>query len=487
MWPFVKIHAGIVLLGFFFGVGMLLLWSQSVMAEDLDVLKAGVVKIAAINPNRVGTGVIVGVKGKTAYIATASHVIEGDPSPQVTFYHDRSHFYLAKIQGMEGGNPKGLAALVVEGDLPSGVRPLAFHTEATFKGGEKVTVIGFPRQIPVSWAVAEGTITGLVGPDLIFTGPVEEGNSGGPLLSNGKIVGLITEVAGSYKYAKPAVIAQYELKNWELVFTDSSTPISTASDQPAVRPTPIEPQSSSSLSQIKTGKVGPPMVLIQPGSFQMGDWTGSGNNSGRPVHEVRLPWEFAMGQYEVTFAEYDTFAQATGRKLPPDEGWGRGQRPVINVSWMDAKAYAQWLSDQMEKRYRLPTEAEWEYVARSGGKQQTWAGTSEESQLGNYAVYSKNSDKTAEVGSKQANDFKLKDMSGNVYEWVQDCWHENYQGAPKDGSAWLEADGGDCAVRVVRGGSWFRNPGDLQSFHRGGGSPGYWNLNIGFRLAQDIP
>ena len=168
-----------VLLVFFSWVGMIL-WSQSVMAQDLDSLKAGVVKITAKNPNRIGTGVIVGIKGNTTYIATASHVIEGDPSPQVFFYQD-AHPHFATVKGMEGGHRKGLAALVVEGDLPSGIQPIAFDAETQFAGGEKATVIGFPRMVPIPWAVAEGTITGLVGPDLIFTGPVEEGNSGAPL------------------------------------------------------------------------------------------------------------------------------------------------------------------------------------------------------------------------------------------------------------------------------------------------------------------
>jgi formylglycine-generating enzyme required for sulfatase activity len=201
------------------------------------------------------------------------------------------------------------------------------------------------------------------------------------------------------------------------------------------------------------------------------------------VHEVAIKG-FAIGKFEVTFDEYDRFALAKDRlPLPIDEGWGRGRRPVINVSWDDARDYAKWLSQQTGKRYRLPTESEWEYAARSGGKEEVWAGTSDEKELDNYA---NRQDRTAPVGEKKSNGLKLHDMSGNVSEWVEDCWHENYEGAPTDGSAWLEADGGDCK-RVIRGGSWSSVPEDLRVSSR------RWNYrdsrfnSIGFRLVQDFP
>src|SRR5262249_6854879 len=140
---------------------------------------------------------------------------------------------------------------------------------------------------------------------------------------------------------------------------------------------------------------------------------------------------FKLGKYEVTFDEYDRFALATGKPLLVDQVWGRGRRPVINVSWEDARDFADWLSKQMGKHYRLPSEAEWEYAARSGGKDEVWAGTSDEKQLDNYAVFRKN--QTEIVGSRRPNDLGLYDMSGNVLEWIQDCWHLNYNGAPTDG------------------------------------------------------
>jgi len=193
----------------------------------------------------------------------------------------------------------------------------------------------------------------------------------------------------------------------------------------------------------------------------------------------------AMAKYEVTFEAYDQFVKLTGQRRPKDEGWGRGKRPVIDVSWEDAQAYVTWLSRATRKPYRLPTEAEWEYAAGSGNKQETWAGTSEENHLGIYAVFSRNvGGKTAEVGSKQPNAFGLYDMSGNVWEWVEDCWHENYDGAPTDGSAWLEADGSECARRVIRGGSWGSAPGGLRSSNRFWDNSDDRNSDIGLRLAQ---
>src|SRR5262245_24700801 len=139
--------------------------------------------------------------------------------------------------------------------------------------------------------------------------------------------------------------------------------------------------------KLKDGSQGPEMVVIPSGKFRMGDINSDGNESERPVHSVQINRPFAMACCEVTFEEYDRFASATGFELPHDRGWGRGQRPVINISWSDAVEYAKWLSAQTGKRYRLPTEAEWEYAARSGGKEETWAGTSREEELGEYAWY----------------------------------------------------------------------------------------------------
>ncbi len=230
----------------------------------------------------------------------------------------------------------------------------------------------------------------------------------------------------------------------------------------------------------------PQMVQIPAGDFQMGDVEKLEDLWRNPVHVVTIQ-PFAIGKYEVTFEEYDRFAIAEGKPLPDDQAWGRGQRPVITVSWDDAKAYANWLSEQTGKRYRLPTESEWEYAARTGAKQEEWAGTSDKAQLGTYAVFIDNSDnRTAEVGTKNANGFGLHDLSGNVSEWVEDCAHETYLQAPTDGSAWLDADGGECRKRVFRGGAWLGTPELLRASNRLRYNADNRHNFLGFHLAQDV-
>jgi len=235
---------------------------------------------------------------------------------------------------------------------------------------------------------------------------------------------------------------------------------------------------------LKDGTKGPEMVVVPSGSFTMGDLWGDGDDDEKPTHQVTIPRNFAIGKNEVTFEGYDQFAKSTGRNLPNDWYWGRSRRPVIDVSWDDAVAYAEWLSQQTGKRYRLPTEAEWEYAARSGGKEEKWAGTSDENQLGAYAWYDQNSgNKTHPVGEKKPNGLGLYDMSGNVWEWCQDCWHKPYESAPNDGSAWTSVN---CGSRVVRGGSWHFHPGRVRSAYRTGYFPDIRSYNVGFRLAQDL-
>ena len=232
----------------------------------------------------------------------------------------------------------------------------------------------------------------------------------------------------------------------------------------------------------------PEMVVVPAGSYRMGSEDGASDE--RPVHEVTIGAPFAVGRYEVTFAEWDACGRGCprGRDIRPladDEGWGRGRRPVINVSWDDAKRYVQWLSRKTKKPYRLLSESEWEYAARAGTQTAySWGDEIGVNRANCDGCGSQWDDsKTAPVGSFGANAWGLYDMHGNVTEWVADCWNDSYAGAPADGSAWLT---GNCAVRVLRGGSWYNNPSFLRAAYRIRNSTGIRSIRIGFRVARTL-
>jgi formylglycine-generating enzyme required for sulfatase activity len=229
------------------------------------------------------------------------------------------------------------------------------------------------------------------------------------------------------------------------------------------------------------------MVEISAGTFEQGDVNGRGDPDERPVRRVTIR-PFKIAKYEVTFAEYDRFVELTGSRRPRDFDWGRGKRPVVDVSWEDATAYAKWLSWARGTRYRLPTESEWEYAARAGTRTEYWWGDSMGKGQANCRGCGTqwDSKQTAPVGSFKANGFGLHDTAGNVREWVEDCWHANYTGAPTDGRAWKEENGRQCFLRVFRGGSWHDLPEFLRSWSRNGFPAGGGNDGIGFRLAQEL-
>ena len=234
--------------------------------------------------------------------------------------------------------------------------------------------------------------------------------------------------------------------------------------------------------------VAPEMVMIPAGSFRMGCVSGQDCFSDeRPVHNVSIQQAFAVSKYEVTFAQWDAcvLGGGCGGYRPDDEGWGRGTRPVINVSWEDAHAYVSWLSSQTGQNYRLLSEAEWEYVARAGSQTAySWGNDIGSNQANCDGCGSRwDDEQTAPVGSFQANALGVHDMHGNVREWVEDCWNERYRRAPSDGSAWLR---GNCEWRVVRGGTWVGDPGDLRSANRGGNSTGRRDSYDGFRVARTL-
>ncbi len=232
----------------------------------------------------------------------------------------------------------------------------------------------------------------------------------------------------------------------------------------------------------------PEMISIPAGSFYMGD---KNDDTAMPVHKVNIPRAFAISKFEITFADYDIFAQATNRHLPDDNRWGRDDRPVINVSFNDAVAYSEWLSKTTGRKYRLPTEAEWEYVARAKTLTAYWWGDNVKDAAGRAncrrGCASKFAGlfgaKTAPVGSYPANGFGVFDTAGNVAEWVQDCYADNYATAPNNGQAYQIAK---CDTRVIRGGSAKSSAADLASYKRSHEPPETYNEHLGFRVVMEL-
>jgi formylglycine-generating enzyme required for sulfatase activity len=176
--------------------------------------------------------------------------------------------------------------------------------------------------------------------------------------------------------------------------------------------------------------------------------------------------------------------KGTRRPLPDDRGWGRGRQPAIDVSFEDARAYAEWLSKETGRRYRLPSEAEWEYAARAGTETVYWWGPKVGKNQANCGGCGSRWDikQTAPVGSFAPNSYGLYDTAGNVWEWVEDCYHSSYTGAPADGRAWVDDE--TCGLRVLRGGSWDTEPSWLRSATRHGDRPDIRYHVVGFRLAR---
>ena len=244
----------------------------------------------------------------------------------------------------------------------------------------------------------------------------------------------------------------------------------------------------------------PTMVVLPQGAFVMGSPSTEDGRyySESPQHEVRIAYPLAVSKYEVTFDDWQACVDGGGcsaNSTPADEGWGRGARPVINVTWHDAQTYVEWLSSVTGETYRLLSEAEWEYAARGvtsandsgNGERYGWGVDAPvcDTDAPNGANFIDcDLGRTREVGSYRPNDFGLFDMHGNVWEWVEDPSHDTYEGAPDDGSAWTVD--GDTSRRVLRGGSWRNDAENLRSadrFRIGAANP---DIDWGFRVARTV-
>ena len=251
---------------------------------------------------------------------------------------------------------------------------------------------------------------------------------------------------------------------------------------------------TETLSSASEEKISLDMIAIPSGGFTMGapeSETDSGEGE-RPQHKVTLQ-PFYLGRYAVTQAQWREVAgyERIDRDLDPDPSRFKGEnRPVEQVSWEEAQEFCRRLSAKTGKDYRLPSEAEWEYACRTGTTTPFHFGKTISPELANYyakATYN-NSPKgeyrseTTDVGSFPGNEWGLHDMHGNVWEWCEDDWHENYEGSPEDGRAWIDNDNRSQSSKLLRGGSWINIPQDCRSAYRNHDSRVNRNFVIGFRV-----
>ena len=484
-------------------------------AQSIEEIKKGVVKITAQvdGTTKVGTGFIVKSDSEIVYIMTVAHVISGDSQPKVQFFSRQEVPVRAQVKHAEGGDGEtGMALLVVRGkdNVPAGRATLPLATVARVSGGEDIMVIGHPRGAG-DWAIIKGSIAARQGRYLTVDANIDEGNSGGPIMHSGQVVGLI---GGAQRYGKGLTIGTVrEYLEGHGVLLEKGAPQSVAKTSPAQPPTP-------KAAREIIGKDGAPMVLIPAGSFQMGSTkdevdraiqtclkeykkdqqTCEGWYKGElPQHRVQLD-AFYLDKYEVTNRLFHQFVQQTSYRTTAEQngsawafvegkGWeevkganwqkpegsasvfqtSRGEHPVVAVTWDDAVAFCRWAGK------RLPTEAEWEYAARAGTTTQYWWGqgnpgtrlvenVADESAKHLLSVimsgYNDGAVRTAPVGSYETNPWGLYDISGNVREWVADWYDENYY---KNSPAHNPKGPGSGELRLLRGGSWFNDPDFVRS------------------------
>jgi formylglycine-generating enzyme required for sulfatase activity len=431
------------------------LWSQA------PTWQAGVAQVIAKDRSP-GTGFIVSLRGGRAYLVTSAHVVEGDPSPSVVFAADADrNRYPAQVRDVEGGEPRGLALLSVE-KPPGGLRAIDSGPDSSVSAGTSVIVAGFPRSIG-AFSVLPANVTSVRGRDLYLSPETGEGFSGGPVMLDGRVIGLVYGREGGFGKAVPVASIEPYLRGHEIAWrTEPVKPVDLPKPQPA--------------SQLKPGEVrtnprdGQPYVWIPPGEFQMGCSPADNECDAeeKPPHTVRITRGFWLGQTEVTQVAYQKIMRGNASKFKGT------QHPVERVDWDQARKYCEAVGG------RLPTEAEWEYAARAGSTGARYG------DLDAIAWYAGNSGKqTHPVKQKQPNSWGLYDMLGNVKEWVADWYEEKYyQGLS---SPAIDPKGPDSGtVRVVRGYSWLFGPRVVRASVRSRHVPSDWLDDIGFRCAREV-
>lgn len=491
--PVIALLRGLLLLS-------LLLDATPSHGQSIEDLKKGVVKITAQadGKTKVGTGFIVKLDSEIVYIMTAAHVISGDSQPKVQFFSRQEVPVRAQVKHAEGGdNETGMALLTVRGkeNVPTGLAALPLATATRVSDGDDIMVVGHPRGAG-DWAILKGSIAARQGRYLTVDANIDEGNSGGPIMHSGQVVGLI---GGAQRYGKGITIGTVReyLEGHGVVPEERATPSVAKPPPPPPPPSskftqPTAKLESQSVTQAREiiGKDGAPMVLVPAGGFVMGsrDDDEMARNDERPAHSVYLD-AFYIDTYEVTISRYDGFLNKTGRKPPRDWRYGLGQghdnEPSL-VTWDDARAYCSWV----EKR--LPTEAEWEKAARGTDQRLYPWGNAEDSglfgRLANFGHAESGSGFKYDVGSfkKGKSPYGVYDMAGNVAEWVADWYGETYYGRSP-----LRNPKGPMTgeKHVLRGGSYESELADVRSAARSAKTSedeNSWSRS-GFRCAQDVP
>jgi formylglycine-generating enzyme required for sulfatase activity len=251
--------------------------------------------------------------------------------------------------------------------------------------------------------------------------------------------------------------------------------------EPASAQTPVVAHGSESVRDCENC---PEMVILQPGSFTMGD--NHGDRSERPAHRVTISRPYAIGKYEVTLAQWNACVQAEACKAVTSTTGSPDKSPTRDISWADTQRFVRWLSKQTGQNYRLPTEAEWEYAARAGTSSRYWWGEKMRAGMANCKGCGGDwsNDAPVNVDALPPNPFGLYGMNGGVWEWVEDCWHKDYDGAPTDGSAWTSSD---CRENVIRGGSWRNDSTYAHSSSRFTYDSAVRYILNGFRVAKSLP
>ena len=490
-----------LLVCFMLVLGVGLIHPREIGAQDIARLQSGVVKITAkpsSGTTKSGTGFIVRLESNAAYIVTAAHVVAGDPNPKVEFFTKQHVQFPAEVlPGAEGGDDVGgLALLLVKGkeNLPSSIGALPLASTSLML--EDMVMIGFPLGAG-AWHITKGNIGSRQGRTIYFDPRVDSGNSGGPIIQKGKVVGVVMAAKSSGQGITVRGVQDY-IEGFGITAQDrtSSASMATESSPPPTATAKPEPRQVTRDREV-TGKDGAPMVLIPAGEFQKGGGVKSDERKG-PIRHAVLD-AYYMDKYEVTVGRYAKFLRDTGRAKP--KLWDQADlskhqdRPVVNINWYDARAYCEWTNK------RLPTAAESEYAARgTDGRRYPWGNEwpGDDTHPTNYGRAFDgpgNSEITKgqlySLGVKPGGSYELDkspfgiyDMAGNAAEWVADWCCEKEEG-DQQGSQRNPKGPPSGEMKLARGGNWNTGNSPITTFFLAKEPDEYFWLISGVRCAQD--